>query len=222
MALFPMFVKLRDRLCVVVGGGQIAEAKIPGLLAAEAKIRIIAPEVTESLASRARDGQIEWLRKKFEPADFPGAYLVVAATSDVAVNHEIFREAEALGILCNAVDDPDYCHFYYPSVVRRGALQIAISTEGLSPRLRSVCGASWKRSLGLSTSRGSIGWAPRGDFFAPRKRIPKKRGNCCINLRARKCSHDFCGIPGGRTATGATDEAGKSIWWAADRAIPNC
>ncbi len=135
MSLFPMFVKLRDRLCIVVGGGHIAEAKIPGLLAAEAKIRIIAPEVTESLTTRAREGQIEWLRKTFEPADLAGAYLVVAATSAIEVNHEVFREAEARGILCNAVDDPDYCHFYYPSVVRRGALQIAISTEGLSPAL---------------------------------------------------------------------------------------
>lgn len=135
MALFPMFVKLRDRLCVVVGGGQIAEAKIPGLLAAEAKIRIIAPEVSEALGARAREGQIEWLRKKFETTDLEGAYLVVAATSASEVNHEVFREAEQRGILCNAVDDPDYCHFYYPSVVRRGALQIAISTEGLSPAL---------------------------------------------------------------------------------------
>jgi precorrin-2 dehydrogenase/sirohydrochlorin ferrochelatase len=130
-----MFVKLRDRLCVVVGGGQIAEAKIPGLLAAEANVRVIAPEVTESLATRAREGQIEWVRKTFEREDLRGAYLVVAATSAIEVNHEIFREAEACGILCNTVDDPDYCHFYYPSVVRRGALQIAISTEGLSPAL---------------------------------------------------------------------------------------
>ena len=68
MSLFPMFVKLRDRLCIVVGGGQVAEAKIPGLIAAEAKIRIIAPDVTDSLAARAREGQIEWLRKTFEPA----------------------------------------------------------------------------------------------------------------------------------------------------------
>jgi precorrin-2 dehydrogenase/sirohydrochlorin ferrochelatase len=135
MSLFPMFVKLRDRLCVVVGGGQIAESKIPGLLAAEARVRVIAPEVTESLAARARERQIEWVRKAFETKDLSGAYLVVAATSAIEVNHEVFREAEARGILCNAVDDPDYCHFYYPSVVRRGALQIAISTEGLSPAL---------------------------------------------------------------------------------------
>jgi precorrin-2 dehydrogenase/sirohydrochlorin ferrochelatase len=117
-----MFVKLRDRLCVVVGGGQIAESKIPGLLAAEARVRVIAPEVAESLATQAREGQIEWVGKTFETQDLSGAYLVVAATSAIEVNHEIFREAEARGILCNAVDDPDYCHFYYPSVVRRGAL----------------------------------------------------------------------------------------------------
>src|SRR5580704_17938596 len=138
MSLFPMFVKLRDRLCLVVGGGQIAESKIPGLLAAEAKVRVIAPEVTESLAAQAREGQIEWVGKTFETQDLSGAYLVVAATSAIEVNHEIFREAEARGILCNAVDDPDYCHFYYPAVVRRGALQIAISTEGLSPALAQL------------------------------------------------------------------------------------
>jgi precorrin-2 dehydrogenase / sirohydrochlorin ferrochelatase len=135
MSLFPMFVKLRERLCVVVGGGPLAESKIPGLLAADAKIRVISPDITESLAAQAREGQIEWRRKTFEPGDLAGAYLVVAATSAVEVNHEIFHEAESCGILCNAVDDPDYCHFYYPSVVRRGALQIAISTEGLSPAL---------------------------------------------------------------------------------------
>ena len=135
MSLFPMFVKLRDRLCVVVGGGQIAESKIQGLLAAEANVRVISPEVTESLAAQACGGQVEWLPKTFEPEDLSGAYLVVAATSAIEVNHEIFREAEARGILCNAVDDPDYCHFYYPAVVCRGALQIAISTEGLSPAL---------------------------------------------------------------------------------------
>lgn len=149
MSLFPLFLKLRDRLCVVVGGGQIAEAKIAGLLAAEARIRIIAPAVTESLAERVRRGQVEWLRKTFEPTDLAGAYLVVAATSNVAANHDVFHEAETRGILCNAVDDPDYCHFYYPSVVRRGALQIAISTEGLSPALAQRLRRELEAQFGL-------------------------------------------------------------------------
>lgn len=135
MSLFPMFVKLRDRLCIVVGGGEVAAAKIPGLIAAEAKIRVIAPEVNQQITGRVREGLVEWRRKQFESGDLEDAYLVVAATNVPDVNHEVYGEAEARGILCNAVDDPDYCHFYYPSVVRRGELQIAISTEGLSPAL---------------------------------------------------------------------------------------
>ncbi|MGA7918606.1 MAG: bifunctional precorrin-2 dehydrogenase/sirohydrochlorin ferrochelatase [Candidatus Acidiferrales bacterium] len=135
MSLFPMFVKLRDRLCIVVGGGEVAAAKIPGLIAAQAKIRVIAPEVNQQITGRVREGLVEWRRKQFESSDLADAYLVVAATNVADVNHEVYGEAEARGILCNAVDDPEYCHFYYPSVVRRGELQIAISTEGLSPAL---------------------------------------------------------------------------------------
>jgi precorrin-2 dehydrogenase/sirohydrochlorin ferrochelatase len=130
-----MFVKLRDRLCIVVGGGEVAASKIPGLVIAEARIRVIAPEVNGSIAASAQEGRVEWRRKFFDPADLDGAFLVVAATNVPDVNHGVYDEAEARGIFCNAVDDPDYCHFYYPSVVRRGELQIAISTEGLSPAL---------------------------------------------------------------------------------------
>jgi precorrin-2 dehydrogenase/sirohydrochlorin ferrochelatase len=135
MPLFPIFLKLRGRLCVVVGAGNVAESKIQSLLTAEAKIVVVAPEATEKVAAWAREEQLEWRKKNFHPDDLSGAFLVVAGTSSVQVNHEVFRAAEERGILCNAVDDPDYCHFYYPSVVRRGALQIAISTEGLSPAL---------------------------------------------------------------------------------------
>ena len=135
MPLFPISLKLRGRLCVVVGGGVIAESKIQSLLAAEAHVVVVAPEVTETVAAWARAGQIEWQVKAFATDDLCGAFLVVAGTSSPQVNHEVFQQCEAEGILCNVVDDPDYCHFYYPAVVRRGALQIAISTEGQSPAL---------------------------------------------------------------------------------------
>jgi precorrin-2 dehydrogenase / sirohydrochlorin ferrochelatase len=135
MPLFPISLKLRGRLCVVVGGGVIAESKIQSLLTAEAHVVVVAPEVTNSVAAWAREGQIEWQKKTFATDDLCGAFLVVAGTSSAQVNHEVFRQCEAEGILCNVVDDPDYCHFYYPAVVRRGALQIAISTEGQSPAL---------------------------------------------------------------------------------------
>ena len=135
MPLFPISLKLRGRLCVVVGGGLIAESKIQSLLTAEAHVVVVAPEVTEFVAAWAHAGQIEWQKKNFATEDLCGAFLVVAGTSSLQVNHEVFRQCETDGILCNVVDDPEFCHFYYPAVVRRGALQIAISTEGHSPAL---------------------------------------------------------------------------------------
>ena len=135
MSLFPIFVKLEERLVVVIGGGHIAEAKIPGLLSAGARIRLAAPSITPQIAEWVRFGKIDWLPKEFEAADLDGAFLVIAATSAPGVNEAVFREAEARGLLCNAVDDIGHCHFYYGAVVQRGDLQIAISTNGKSPSL---------------------------------------------------------------------------------------
>jgi siroheme synthase-like protein len=135
MSLFPIFVKLEGRLIVVIGGGQIAEAKIPGILSAGARIRLVAPSVTPQIAEWVRFGKISWLPKEFDAEDLDGAFLVIAATSAPGVNESVFREAEARGVLCNAVDDIDHCHFYYGSIVQRGDLQIVISTNGKSPAL---------------------------------------------------------------------------------------
>ncbi|HXC86628.1 MAG TPA: bifunctional precorrin-2 dehydrogenase/sirohydrochlorin ferrochelatase [Candidatus Cybelea sp.] len=135
MSLFPIFVKLEGRLVVVIGGGSVAEAKIPSMLGAGARVRLIAPSITPQIAERVRLGRIDWLPKEFEGADLNGAFLVIAATSAPRVNEAVFREAEARGLLCNAVDDIEHCHFYYGAVVQRGDLQIAISTNGKSPAL---------------------------------------------------------------------------------------
>lgn len=135
MSLFPIFLKLQGRLIVIVGGGTIAEAKILSVLSADARIRLIAPSITPQIAEWVRFGKIDWLPKLFESADLDGAFLVIAATSAPGVNEAVFREAEARGILCNAVDDIEHCHFYYGAVVQRGDLQIVISTNGKSPAL---------------------------------------------------------------------------------------
>jgi siroheme synthase-like protein len=135
MSLFPMFVKLRGRLVVVIGGGEIAVGKIDGLLRAGAKVRVIAPEVNAAFIEPIRSGKVEWVARKFLAQDLAGATFVIAATSAPGVNAAVYREAEARGILCNAVDDIENCHFYYGSVVQRGDLQIAISTNGKSPAL---------------------------------------------------------------------------------------
>jgi siroheme synthase-like protein len=135
MSLLPIFLKLQDRLVVVVGGGAVAQGKIEGLLAAEARVRLVAPQVTPAIAAWIEQGKVNWRAKRFAPADLDGARLVIAATSAPGVNEVVFNEADARGILCNAVDDIEHCHFYYGSVVQRGDLQIAISTNGRSPAL---------------------------------------------------------------------------------------
>jgi precorrin-2 dehydrogenase/sirohydrochlorin ferrochelatase len=133
--LFPMFLKLAGRPCLVVGAGSIAESKISNLLEAQAAVRVIAPKATPKVRSWARSNQIAWQRRPFESSDLDKMFLVVAATSSAQLHKEIFREATKRGVLCNIVDVPDLCDFYYPAVVQRGALQIAISTSGQSPAL---------------------------------------------------------------------------------------
>lgn len=135
MSLLPIFVKLRDRLVLVVGGGAVAESKIDALFAAGARVRVVAPRVTPAIAQWSAQGRVEWQGKTFAAAHLDGVFLVIAATSAPGVNEAVFREADARGILCNSVDDIEHCHFYYGSVVQRGDLQIAISTNGKSPAL---------------------------------------------------------------------------------------
>jgi len=130
-----MFLKLEDRECLVVGAGAIGEPKIRSLLVAGAKVRVVAIEARPAVAEWARLGIIAWDARSFDPKDVEGAVLVVAATSLREVNEAVFQAARSRGILCNAVDDPDRCDFYYGSLVRRGDLQVAISTAGQSPAL---------------------------------------------------------------------------------------
>ena len=135
MSLFPIFLKLTARPCVVIGAGSIAESKIESLLQSEAHVTVIAPEALPRVQQWAESGEIVWTQREYAPGDLAGAFLVVAATATPAVNRSVFAEANAADILCNAVDDPPFCDFYFPSVVRRGELQIAISTAGESPAL---------------------------------------------------------------------------------------
>jgi precorrin-2 dehydrogenase/sirohydrochlorin ferrochelatase len=135
MTLFPAFLKIEGRRCLVVGAGPVAEEKIEGLLRAGADIRVVAPEATDRIRDWVRAGKLRWERRKFRPTDFAGAFVVVAATSSPALHAQIYKKARRRSVLCNVVDDPEHCDFYYGSVVRRGSLQIAISTGGHSPAL---------------------------------------------------------------------------------------
>jgi precorrin-2 dehydrogenase / sirohydrochlorin ferrochelatase len=131
--LLPVFMKMQDRPALVVGGGCIALEKIRVLLDSGATIRAVAPEALEEVKSLARDGKIILQEKEYSDKDLLGVSVVIAATNDFELNHRVYAEATARGQLVNVVDDPEYCDFYFGSIVRRGALQVAISTTGESP-----------------------------------------------------------------------------------------
>jgi precorrin-2 dehydrogenase / sirohydrochlorin ferrochelatase len=135
MSLFPIFLKLTGRQCTVIGAGNLAESKIESILAASGKVTVIAPKANARIGDLAEAGEIIWHKREYATGDLASQFLVVAATNVPAVNRAVFAEAESSGVLVNAVDDPPFCDFYFPSVVRRGDLQIAISTAGASPAL---------------------------------------------------------------------------------------
>ena len=143
-----MFVKLEGKRCLVVGAGKVGEPKISGLIETGARIHVVALEASEAVHQWARAGEIALEIRGFAPADLDGTFLAIVATASRDLNGSIYREAQQRGILCNVVDVPEYCDFYYPAVVRRGALQIAISTNGQSPSLAQKLRQQLERQFG--------------------------------------------------------------------------
>lgn len=151
---FPILLNLEGRKCLVVGGGKIAAGKIPSLLRHGAKIAVVAPRAVPAIKHQARRGALNLHLRQFSPGDVKGALLVIAATNSSDVNGAVFRACRKHRVLCNAVDDPKHCDFFYPAVVRRGPLEIAISTSGRSPALA----ARLRRELGAQFGREWSSW----------------------------------------------------------------
>src|SRR5580698_10433525 len=114
MDLFPIFLKIAARPCLVIGAGNLAESKIESLQAAHAKVTVIAPEARPRIVELAAAGEIEWRPREYAAGDIAGHFLVVAATDNPAVNRTVYKEATENNILCNAVDDPPFCDFDFP------------------------------------------------------------------------------------------------------------
>jgi siroheme synthase-like protein len=131
--LLPIFVKLQERACLVVGAGAVGLQKVRSLLECGARLTVVAPEARSEIRELAAERRLEWHARRYAAEDVHGRQLVIAATDNPEVNHAVYADAVAAGVLVNAVDDPPYCDFYFGSVVRRGPLQIGISTAGESP-----------------------------------------------------------------------------------------
>ena len=135
MGYYPLFLEMKGRPCLVIGGGQVAQRKVEGLLAAGASVTVVSPDLTAELDVLKSKRRIEHRQRDYQSNDLKGFDIVVAATDDKATNARVANDARAGRVLVNAVDDPDSCDFILPSVVRRGEVVLAISTGGLSPAL---------------------------------------------------------------------------------------
>ena len=135
MKYFPLFMNLRQRPCLVVGGGGVAARKVALLLRAGARVTVISPEAHDEIGQWAERGELLWQARAFQAGDTAGFRLVIAATDEARLNEQVADEAEAAGILVNVVDQPDRCSFIMPSIINRDPVQIAVSTGGASPVL---------------------------------------------------------------------------------------
>ena len=133
MKYYPINLDIQDKKCLVVGGGAVGERKVNTLLDCGARVAVVSPTVTDSLAKRFQKKQISLKKRQYQSSDLSGMFLVIGATNDQTLNHRIYKDAKALNILCNIADQPEICNFILPAIVNRGDLIIAISTSGASP-----------------------------------------------------------------------------------------
>ncbi len=133
MGKYPIFLELAGRRAVVIGGGAVAVRKAEALLSAGARLVVVAEHINETLTSLCAGSNAELIKSKYSKNYLVGAVLAIAATNKPEVNRQIYKDCQELEILCNVVDQPELCDFFVPSVVRRGDLQVAISTEGDCP-----------------------------------------------------------------------------------------
>ncbi|HEY7184678.1 MAG TPA: bifunctional precorrin-2 dehydrogenase/sirohydrochlorin ferrochelatase [Blastocatellia bacterium] len=135
MRYYPIYLDLKGRDALVVGGGAVAEGKALQLVEAGARVTVVSPELTEALSAAAGRGEITHIAGSFVEENLNGVFLVISATGDRRVNEKVANAARERGLLCNVVDQPDLCDFITPALITRGELQISVSTGGGSPTL---------------------------------------------------------------------------------------
>ena len=135
MQYYPINLDIKNRNCLIVGGGAVGTRKVNTLLECGARVTVVSPEPTPQLTRLASEGSIRLEKRDYRSDDITGMFLVIGATDDESLNHQISKDAEQAHILCNIADRPEVCNFILPSIVRRGDLVITVSTSGKSPAL---------------------------------------------------------------------------------------
>ena len=138
MAYYPIFIDLADRACLIVGGGVVAERKVEGLIAAGARVTVVSPIVTDRLAAWAAAGALVHVARAYRSGDLSSHDVVFVATDDAQVTSDVVGEARERRVWVNAADDAAHSDFILPSVLRRGALTVAVGTGGASPAIARV------------------------------------------------------------------------------------
>ena len=132
---YPIFLKIKGKRCIVVGGGEVARRKVKALLECGAGVEVISPDPCREINQLVEAGEVKLLRRGYQPGDLQGALIAIAATDDSRINRQVVKEAQEKAVLVNVADDAEDSDFILPSYLRRGALSIAVSTGGVSPAL---------------------------------------------------------------------------------------
>jgi precorrin-2 dehydrogenase/sirohydrochlorin ferrochelatase len=185
MPLFPMFLKLEGQPALVVGAGRVGEARIRSLLRAGARVRVVAPVATARVRAWALAGRIVWIARCFAARDLRGVFLAVVATPAAGLNRRVAALARRRHIFVNVVDDPECCDFYYPAVLRRGPLTLAISTEGRSPAFARRLRRDLERRIGPDVGRAVARLGFQRRKILSQSTEPGKRKRLLLRLAAK-------------------------------------
>ena len=149
MRYYPVNLDIKNRKCLVVGGGFVGTRKVITLLDCGAIVTVISPDAAEKLLELAGNGSIRWEKRSYLASDLDGMFLVIGATDDEELNRQISADAEKLNMLCNIADRPEVCNFILPAIVNRGDLVISISTSGKSPAFAKKLRKQLEKQFGV-------------------------------------------------------------------------
>ena len=133
MKYYPVNLDIKNRACLVIGGGRVGTRKVKTLVDCGAAVTVVSPEVSTQLEKMAAAGLMALEKRAYRTTDLHGKFLVIGATADEVLNRRIHADAENLNTLCNIADRPEICNFILPAIVNRGDLVLAVSTSGKSP-----------------------------------------------------------------------------------------